>query len=102
MSGNKSIGNGPANGPDHEEGSGSDFTIVDAPSSESNGSAGTENEIIDGMSDVHVSEAAGLRRKDEYDVDFECVPQVLCRDFRLLTYCSGTREHLLFFGGEIF
>jgi hypothetical protein len=71
MSGNEGNGNGPANGSDHEEGSGSDFTIVDAPSSESNGSAVTENEITDGMSDVHVSETAVARRKDEYDVDFE-------------------------------
>lgn len=71
MSANESNGNRPANGPDHEEGSGSDFTIVDAPSSESNGSTFIENEITDGMSDVHVSEGAGARRKDEYDVDFE-------------------------------
>jgi hypothetical protein len=71
MSRNESNGNGPENGPDHEESSGSDFTIVDAPSSESVGSAVTENEITDGMSDVHVSETAGARRKDEYDVDFE-------------------------------
>lgn len=71
MAGNGSNGNGPANGPDHEDGSGSDFTIVDAPSSESNGNAVTENEIADGVSDVHVSETTGARRKDEYDVDFE-------------------------------
>ncbi len=71
MSRNESNGNGPASGPDYEESSGSDFTIVDAPSSESIGSAVTENEITDGMSDIHVSETAGLRRKDEYDVDFE-------------------------------
>jgi hypothetical protein len=71
MAGNESSGNGPTNDPDHEEGSGSDFTIVDAPSSESNGSAVIENEITDGVSDVHVSEAAGARRKDEYEVDFE-------------------------------
>jgi hypothetical protein len=71
MSGNESNGNGPANGPDHEEGSGSDFTIVDTPSSESNGSPVTENEITDGMSDVDAPETAGARRKDEYDVDFE-------------------------------
>jgi hypothetical protein len=57
--------------PDHEEGSVSDLTIVDAPSSASNGSTLAENEITDGMSDVHVSETAGARRKDEYDVDFE-------------------------------
>ena len=71
MSGNEGNGNGPANGSDHEEGSGSDFTIVDAPSSESNGGVVIENEITDGMSDVHVSETAETRRKDEYDVDFE-------------------------------
>jgi hypothetical protein len=73
MSGNESNGNGPVNGPDHDDGSGSDFTIVDAPSSESNGSAVTEKEKekSDGMSDVHASETAGARRKDEYDVDFE-------------------------------
>jgi hypothetical protein len=71
MSENASNGNGPANGPDHEESSGSDFTIVDAPSSASNGSTLAENEITDGMSDVHVSETTGARRKDEYDVDFE-------------------------------
>lgn len=71
MSGNESNGNGPVNGPDHEDGSGSDFTIVDAPSSESNGSAVTEKETTEGMSDVHASETAGARRKDEYDVDFE-------------------------------
>lgn len=62
---------GSANGPDHEEGSGSDFTIVDAPSSESNGSTVAENEITESMSDVHVSDTGGARRKDEYDVDFE-------------------------------
>jgi hypothetical protein len=71
MSRNESNGNRPANGPDHEESSGSDFTIVDAPSPESGGSAVTENEITDGTSDVHVSKTAGARRKDEYDVDFE-------------------------------
>jgi hypothetical protein len=71
MSGNESNGNGPVNGPDHEDGSGSDFTIVDAPSSESNGSAVTVKEKADGRSDVHASEIAGARRKDEYDVDFE-------------------------------
>ena len=71
MSGTASNGNGPANGPDHEEGSGSDFTIVDAPSSESNGSAVAENDITDGMSDAHISDTATTRRKDEYDVDFE-------------------------------
>ena len=57
--------------PDHEEGSVSDLTIVDASSSASNGSTLAENEITDGMADVHVSETAGARRKDEYDVDFE-------------------------------
>jgi hypothetical protein len=41
------------------------------PENESNGSAATENEITDGMSDVHVSETAETRRKDEYDVYFE-------------------------------
>jgi hypothetical protein len=71
MSGNKSNGNGPANGPDHGEGSGSDFATVDAPSSESIGSAVTENEITDGMAGVHVLDTAWARRKDEYDVDFE-------------------------------
>jgi hypothetical protein len=95
MSRNESNGNGPASGSDHEESSGSSFTIVDTSSSgsitivdassspESIVSATTEdetemtdfhveeNEITDGMSDVHVSEAAGARRKDEYDVDFE-------------------------------
>jgi hypothetical protein len=71
MSGNESNGNGPVNGPDHEDGSGSDFTIVDAPSFESNGSTVTENEKSVGMSDAHASETAGARRKDEYDVDFE-------------------------------
>ena len=71
MSGNESNGNRPANGPDHEESSGSDLTTVDAPSSTSNGSTLAEDEITDGMSDVHVSETAGARRKDEYDVDFE-------------------------------
>jgi hypothetical protein len=67
MSGNESNGNWPTNGLDHEE----PFTIVDAPSSESSGIAITENEIMDGMSDVHVSETAKVRQKDEYDVDFE-------------------------------
>jgi hypothetical protein len=71
MSGNESNGNGTANGPDHEESSGSEFLIVDTPSSENNGSAIAENEITDGMSDVQVSETARPRRKDEYDVDFE-------------------------------
>ena len=71
MSGNENNGNGPENGPDHEESSESDFTIVNAPSSESIGSTVTENEITDGMSDVHVSKTAGARRKDEYEVDFE-------------------------------
>jgi hypothetical protein len=85
MSRNESDGNGLASGPDHEESSGSDFAIVDAPYSESIVSAITENETTDGMSDTHVSEneitdgisdvhiskTAGARRKDEYDVDFE-------------------------------
>ena len=70
MSRNESKGNGPASGPDHEESPGSDF-IVDAPYSESIGSAITENEITDGISNVHISETAGARRNDEYDVDFE-------------------------------
>ena len=65
MSGTESSGNGPESGLDH------DFTIIDAPPSESIGSAVTENEITDGMSDVHVSKTAEARRKDEYDVDFE-------------------------------
>ena len=64
-------GNGPANGPDHEESLGSDFYIAHAPSSESNGNIFIENDIADGMSDVHVSETEGARRKDEYDIDFE-------------------------------
>ena len=69
MSGNESNGKWPTNGSDQEE----PFTIIDAPSPspESNGNAVTENEIMDGMSDVHVSETAGARQKDEYDVDFE-------------------------------
>jgi hypothetical protein len=71
MSGNESNESGPANGPDHEESSLSDPTIVDTSSSASNGSTLAENEITDRMSDVHVSETAGARRKDEYDVDFE-------------------------------
>ena len=71
MPGNESNGNGPSNGPYHEEGSGSDFTLIDALSSKSNGSTAIEKEITDGMSNVHVSETAGVRRKDEYDVDFE-------------------------------
>jgi len=85
MSRNESNGGGPASGPDHEDSSGSDFAIVDAPYSESIVSAITENEITDGTSDihisenemtdgisnVHISETAGARRKDEYDVDFE-------------------------------
>ena len=71
MSRNECNGNGPANGPVHEESSGSDLNIVDTPSFEANGSAVTENEITDGMSDVHVSDTARDRRKDEYDVDFE-------------------------------
>jgi hypothetical protein len=70
MSGNESDGNGLVNGPNHES-SGSDSTIADAPSPESNGSTLTENKITDGTSDVHVSETSGARRKDEYDVDFE-------------------------------
>lgn len=42
----------------HEEGSwsGSEFTMVEAPSSESDGIPDTEVEIRDGMSDIHVSE----------------------------------------------
>jgi hypothetical protein len=71
MSGNESNESGPANGPDQEGGSVSDLTIVNAPSSASNGSTLAENEITDGVSDVHVPETAGARRKDEYDVDFE-------------------------------
>ena len=70
MSGNESNGNGP----DHEESSGSYSTIVDAPPPESNGSTLTENEITDGTPNVHVSETARARRKDEYDVDFEWAP----------------------------
>jgi hypothetical protein len=65
MSGNESNGNGAANGPDHEESSGSDFLIVDTPSSDNNGSTIAENEITDGMSDVQVSETAVARRKDD-------------------------------------
>jgi len=71
MSTNGSIGNGPENGPDHDESPGSDSTTVNAPSSASIGSAATENGITNGMPDVHVSKTAGARRKDEYDVDFE-------------------------------
>ena len=85
MSRNESNGNGPASGSDHEESPGSDFAMVDTPYSESIVSAITENEITDGMSDIHVSEneitdgisnvhiseTAGARRNDEYDVDFE-------------------------------
>jgi hypothetical protein len=71
MSANESNGNRPSNGPYHEEGSRPDFTLADAPASESNGNTVTENEITDGISNVHASEGAGARRKDEYDVDFE-------------------------------
>ena len=67
MSANESSGSGPPNGPDHDEG----YLIVETPAPERNGNTVTENEITDGMSDVHVSETAGARRKDEYEVDFE-------------------------------
>lgn len=69
MPGNEHNGNGVPHTPDLEEGSGSDF--IDTPSSGSNGITVAENEIADGMSDVHVSETPGVLRKDEYDVDFE-------------------------------
>jgi hypothetical protein len=73
MSPNVGEENGAAKASTHEDGSGSgsEFTMVEAPSSESDGIPDTEVEIRDGMSDIHVSERAGPRRKDEYDVDFE-------------------------------
>jgi hypothetical protein len=71
MLGNEGNRNGAANGSGQEEGSGSEFP-VDTPSSGSSESTIAENEITDGVSDVHVSdETAVARRRDEYDVDFE-------------------------------
>lgn len=70
MSGNEKNGNGVLHTPDLEEVSGSDSPI-DTPSSGSNRITIAENEIADGMSDVHISETPGALRKDEYDVDFE-------------------------------
>lgn len=70
MSGNEKIGKGVPHTPEMEECSGSDSPI-DTPSSGSTGITIAENEIADGMSDVHISETPGALRKDEYDVDFE-------------------------------
>jgi hypothetical protein len=70
MSGNELNGNGVPHTSDLGEGPRSDF-LIDIPSSGSNGITVAENEIADGMSDVHVSETPGALRKDEYDVDFE-------------------------------
>jgi hypothetical protein len=70
MSGEESNGKGSTNGPDQDEGSGSDFPI-NTTSYEGNENGVAENDTSDGISDVQRSEAAGAYRKDEYDVDFE-------------------------------
>ena len=64
--------NGAANSLRHDEGSGMEFTMIETPSFDSNGtSAIAEAELADGMSDIHISETTAARRQDEYDVDFE-------------------------------
>lgn len=71
MSGHGKIENGAGNGDDHDA-SGSDFSMIEAPSPEGKGSDRIEiDTMTDGMSDIHVSENTAARRKDEYDIDFE-------------------------------
>jgi len=71
MSGHRENENGAGIGDDHDT-SGSDFSMIEAPSPEGKGSGHIEiDTVTDGMSDIHVSENTATRRKDEYIVDFE-------------------------------
>jgi hypothetical protein len=70
MAENEMNGNGPANGSDQAEFSGSDVPI-DTPSSEGTRTIVSEKEMTETISEGPVSEAVANRRKDEYEVDFE-------------------------------